>query len=77
MKSFREMVSENIQKGLNYNDIVKSFDKIEDAVIEPDGKTIRVRGTKNSKFQDIYSQYKNKEVAKEVIKKVQNLIGVE
>jgi len=65
-----------IEKGLAYKVIVDRFDVIEDAIIEPDGLTVRVRGEKDSKFADVYSTYKNAEVAKEVLKKVKNFIGV-
>jgi hypothetical protein len=60
----------------NWKDIVNKFDIIEDAILQPNGKSIRVRGKKDGKFADVYTDYKNSEVAKEVLKKVQAFIGI-
>lgn len=73
---FRELLEGRIEKGLNYKVIVERFDVIEEAIIEPDGLTVRVKGTKNGKYADVYSQYKNARVAQEVLKKVTQFIGV-
>lgn len=59
-----------------WKDIVNSFDKIEDVIIQPNGKSIRVRGTKRGKFADVYADYTYPQVAQEVFKKVQNFIGI-
>ena len=71
MKTF-----EAIQQSTNWKDIISKFDEIEDCIIEPDGLTIRTRGTKSGKFADDYSHYKNKKVATEIHKKVSQFIGV-
>jgi hypothetical protein len=77
MKKFSEFIEEGtVVKGTNWKDIVNLFDKIDDAIIEPNGTTIRVRGTKNGKFADTYQDYSDKKIAKEVLKKVQAFIGV-
>ena len=60
----------------NWKDIVNKFDVIEDAILQPNGKSIRVRGKKDGKFADVYTDYKNSEVAKEVLKKVQAFVGI-
>ena len=76
MKTFKELVEGKVEKGLDYREIVKRFDKIDDVVVEPDGVTVRVRGEKSGKFADYYGTYTHNKVAKEVAKKLENFIGV-
>lgn len=77
MGQFKEFLSEGkIEKGLSWKEIVEKFDVIEDAIIQPDGKSIRVRGTKNNKFADAYVEYKNSKVAEEVHKRVSAFVGI-
>ncbi len=58
----------------NWKDIADKFDNIESAIVQPNGKSIRVVGTKGGKFADVYTDYKNAKVAQEVVKKVSALI---
>ncbi len=71
MKTF-----EKINQSTNWKDIISKFDEIKDCIIEPDGLTVRTRGTKSGKFSDDYSTYKNEMVATEIHKKVSQFIGV-
>jgi len=69
-------LTESKDKKLSYQDIVKKFDEIEDVIIQPDGKSIRVRGTKNNKFADFYETYSNKKIATEIFKKINNFVNI-
>lgn len=73
--SFKEFLNETTGK-TNWKDIVNKFDEIEDAILQPNGKSIRVRGTKDGKFADAYEDYSDTKIAKEVLKRVQSFIGV-
>lgn len=59
-----------------YLEIVDLFDVIDDVIVQPDGKTIRVRGKKNGEFADYYQSYNYMKVAKEVAKRLNYFIGV-
>ena len=74
--SFRDYLNERNDNIKNWKDIVNKFDEIEDAIIQPNRKSIRVRGTKDGKFADVYTDYSDEKIAKEVLKKVQSFIGV-
>ena len=58
----------------NWKEIIELFDTIDNIIIQPNLKEIRVQGTKNSKFKDNYSSYINKEVAKAVYEKIKAVI---
>lgn len=60
----------------NFKIIVNEFDKIDDVIIQPNGKSVRVRGSKDGKFTDCYVDYAHKEVAQEVAEKISYFIGV-
>lgn len=60
----------------NFKEIVEHFDTIDDVIIQPNGTSIRVRGTKHNDFADAYIDYTHKEVAQEVAKKVSYFIGI-
>jgi len=61
---------------MNYKDIVNLFDSIEDVFVLPNGTSIIVKGTKNNDLGDIYVNYKDSTVAKEVVKKISYFIGI-
>ena len=70
---FREFLNETtLEPKKNWKDIVQSFDKIEDIIIQPNGKSLRVRGKVKGKFADMYVDYNNKEVAQEVYNKIKS-----
>ena len=59
-----------------YLDIVDLFDVIEDVIIQPDGKSIRVRGKKDGQFTDYYQSYNYVKVTKEVAKRLKYFVGI-
>ena len=59
-----------------YLDIVDLFDVIEDVIIQPDGKSIRVRGKANGEFMDFYQSYNYIKVTNEVAKLLKFFIGI-
>lgn len=59
-----------------YLDIVDLFDVIEDVIIQPDGKSIRVRGKKDGQFADYYQSYNYVKVTKEVAKRLKYFVGI-
>lgn len=74
--SFKQYLNERNDNIKNWKDIVIKFDVIEDVIIQPNGKSIRVRGTKDGKFADVYTDYNNKEVAKAAFEKITAFIGI-
>lgn len=65
-----------IEKSLNWKEIIDRFDIIEDVITQPNNISLRIRGKKDGKFADVYVDYKSKEAAAEVFKKVSTFIGV-
>ena len=70
-QEFREYLKETtLEPKKNWKDIVQSFDDIDDIIIQPNGKSIRVRGTVKGKYADMYVDYNNKEAAEGVFKNI-------
>lgn len=76
MGKFKEFINERNDNIKNWKDIVNKFDTIDDVTIQPNGKSLRVRGKKDGKFADVYTDYNNKEAAKGVHDKVATFIGI-
>lgn len=72
--NFKEYLKEAKLDGVPWQEVVKGFDKIESAIIEPDGRTVRVKGEKNGKFEDSYVLYRNDKLAKNALKEIQKEI---
>lgn len=60
--SFKQFLNE-MKTNVPAKDIKKEFDSIDDCIIQPNGKSLRVRGKKDGKFHDMYVTYSSKEGA--------------
>lgn len=67
--SFKDFLNEQ-KTNLPSKDIMKMFDKIDDVIIQPNGKSVRVRGEKDGEFADVYVNYSSKEGAEAVYKEL-------
>jgi hypothetical protein len=77
MKTFKEFYGGiNVQADLPWKEIVEYFDDIDSSIVQQNGTQVRVIGKKDGRYADMYIDYKNKETAKEVQKKVASFIGV-
>lgn len=78
--TFRDLLTESakpwdrLEPKKNWKDIVTSFDEVTEIIIQPNGKSLRIRGTKDNNGADMYVDFNNKEVAKEVYEKVKATI---
>jgi hypothetical protein len=83
IESIKQLLTSIESKGLNEGksvdgvpaESVKSFfDEIEDVIIQPNGTSVRVRGSKGGKFADYYGDYKSEKEAKGILKEIEKCI---
>jgi len=79
MTKFKEFLSEEyirLEPKKNWKEIVESFTKITEVIIQPNKKSLRLRGFVDKNQADMYIDYKNAETAKEVYEKVKAFVGI-